>query len=463
MILTSIGLVFLGALGYGFQYGGLVLTSVVGLALMLAGLGAARASQAGLLSQVALPMLGMGMVGLMIHTARGHNEAHFGVFAFMAVLVVYRRMLPILVGTVTIALHHLSFNYMQAWGWGPVCFTEPGFLKVVEHALYVIAEAGILLFLGHRSAQDFKVAEQLSDLASRIRGADGSVNLHVTCADQSDPATKALCEALEHMARSMTLVRQSAQTIRAASDEISHGNLALSGRNEHASASLQETAAAVEQIAGTIRSSNDNARQANDLAMSASKVAAEGGSSVGRVVETMSGIQSSSRKITDIIGVIDGIAFQTNILALNAAVEAARAGEQGRGFAVVAGEVRSLAQRSAAAAREIKQLITSSVSQVEAGSHLVDSTGQTIGEVVVQVQRVSELVNLITHSSSEQSDGIGQINLAINRLDEQTQANAELVKATSNSAQSLSEMADELTRVVSVFKVNAGVAAHGLA
>jgi methyl-accepting chemotaxis protein len=452
VILSGIALTFLGTLAYTVQYGGLALALAVGVVLLGASVVVAMSSKAGTMSQALLPVFGMAMVGLLIHTSRGHNEAHFSVFAFMAVLVVYRKALPILSGAVAIAVHHLSFNYMQAWGWGPICFTEPGFLKVVEHATYVIGESGALLFLAHRADQDFKTAEQLSVVVSHILGADGSVNLHVPRIDSPAPATKALCDVLKHIDDSIGKVRHAAGTIRVASAEITQGNQALSSRTEHAASSLQQTAAAVEEIAGTIRASNDNARQANDLAVSASKVASEGGTAVGRVVETMTGIQHSSRKITDIIGVIDGIAFQTNILALNAAVEAARAGEQGRGFAVVAGEVRSLAQRSAEAAKEIKQLITSSVEQVETGSNLVGSTGQTIGEIVTQVQQVTELVSLITHSSSEQSDGIGQINIAISHLDHDTQANAALVQATAVSVHSLSEMADELTRAVAVFK-----------
>jgi methyl-accepting chemotaxis protein len=453
VVLSGIGLVLLGALAYAVQYGSLGLTMGVGLLLGITAVGVALSSKGRLLSRIALPVLGMGMVALLIHSARGHNEAHFAVFAFLAVLVVYRRALPILAGATAIAVHHLSFNYMQAWGWGPVCFTEPGFLKVVEHALYVVAESGVLLYLASRAHAEFRTAEQLTALAENILSADGTVNLSVAHVTTSDPATRKLIEALTHIAAAMDQVRQASDTIRAASADISQGNMALQARTEQNASHLQETAAAVEQIAGTIRSSTDNARQANTLALKASGVAADGGTAVSRVVDTMTGIQNSSRKITDIIGVIDGIAFQTNILALNAAVEAARAGEQGRGFAVVAGEVRTLAQRSAEAAKEIKQLITASVEQVESGSQLVGATGVTIGDVVVQVKHVTDLVSLISISSSEQNDGIGQINTAINQLDQNTQQNAALVETTASSALSLQHMADELQRAVGVFQM----------
>src|SRR5690606_19413761 len=211
----------------------------------------------------------------------------------------------------------------------------------------------------------------------------------------------------------------------------------------------------VEEIAGTVRHSNQSALQANQLVSSAAEVASRGGEMVSKVVTTMGDINQASRKIVDIIAVIDGIAFQTNILALNAAVEAARAGEQGRGFAVVAGEVRTLAQRSAEAAREIKHLITSSVKQVDAGSGLVGQTGQIIGEVVTQVQSVSELVGHITRSSAEQDKGIGHINEAISRLDRSTQENASLVECTAGAAQRLAQQSDELIAAVAVFKTDA--------
>jgi methyl-accepting chemotaxis protein len=453
VVLAGIGMLFAGALAYAVHYGGLGLTFGVGLVLALASVAVALTSKGQTLSRVALPALGMAMVALLIHTARGHNEAHFAVFAFLAVLVVYRRAVPILAGAVAIAVHHLSFNYMQAWGWGPVCFTEPGFLKVVEHALYVVAESGVLLYLANRAQAEFRTAEQLTALAENILSADGTVNLSVAHVTTTDPASRKLCEAMEHIAAAMDQVRHASDTIRAASADISQGNMALQARTEQAASQLQETAAAVEEIAGTIRSSSDNARQANTLALKASDVATQGGTAVSRVVDTMAGIQNSSRKITDIIGVIDGIAFQTNILALNAAVEAARAGEQGRGFAVVAGEVRTLARRSAEAAKEIKQLITASVEQVESGSQLVGATGATIGDVVVQVKQVTDLVSLISTSSSEQNDGISQINTAINQLDQNTQQNAALVETTASSAMSLQQMADELSRAVAVFEV----------
>ncbi|MBH1987272.1 MAG: MCP four helix bundle domain-containing protein [Burkholderiales bacterium] len=250
-------------------------------------------------------------------------------------------------------------------------------------------------------------------------------------------------------------IRQSTESIVTASSEIAQGNSDLSGRTEHQAASLQETAASMQQMNDTVRTNSDNARQANQLAMQATSVASQGGSDVDAVVQTMTGIQESSRRIADIISVIDGIAFQTNILALNAAVEAARAGEQGRGFAVVASEVRSLAQRSANAAREIKGLITDSVEKVEQGTAQVNGAGRTIQDVVLQVRKVNDLIAEISSSSTEQSQGVGQINVAVSQLDQTTQQNAALVEQTSAAAESLRQQARQLADAVAVFKVGA--------
>ncbi|WP_050476204.1 methyl-accepting chemotaxis protein [Herbaspirillum rhizosphaerae] len=255
-------------------------------------------------------------------------------------------------------------------------------------------------------------------------------------------------------------VRTGTDTIATASSQIAMGNLDLSTRTEQQASSLEETASAMEQLTSTVKQNADNARQANQLAASASEVAIAGGDVVGKVVETMGTIHESSKKIVDIISVIDGIAFQTNILALNAAVEAARAGEQGRGFAVVASEVRGLAQRSAAAAKEIKALIDNSVAQVDAGSRLVEQAGTTMTDVVNSVRRVTDIVGEISSASEEQSDGIEQINLAITQMDEVTQKNAALVEEAAAAAQSMQHQAGTLLEVVSIFKLGAE---HGAA
>jgi len=270
--------------------------------------------------------------------------------------------------------------------------------------------------------------------------------------------TGSLLRALRHMNDSLvgivSQVRGGTDTIATASREISAGNLDLSARTEQQAGALEETAASMEELTTTVRQNADNARQANQLAIAASEVATQGGAVVGEVITTMGAINDSSQRIADIIGVIDGIAFQTNILALNAAVEAARAGEQGRGFAVVASEVRNLAQRSAAAAKEIKELISASVANVDAGTKLVDRAGATMEEVVGSIRRVTDIMAEITSASQEQTGGIEQVNGAIGQMDQVTQQNAALVEEAAAAAASMQDQAAKLAEVVSVFKLD---------
>ncbi|MFE8644228.1 methyl-accepting chemotaxis protein [Sphingomonas sp. NCPPB 2930] len=268
----------------------------------------------------------------------------------------------------------------------------------------------------------------------------------------------------DSLARVVGGVRANAEGVATASAQISQGNNDLSARTEQQASSLEETAASMEELGSTVRQNADNARQANQLAISASAVAVQGGEAVGEVVETMKGINDSSRRIADIIGTIDGIAFQTNILALNAAVEAARAGEQGRGFAVVASEVRSLAQRSAEAAKEIKALITASVQRVEQGTAQVDRAGATMTEVVGSIRRVTDIMGEISAASAEQSAGVGQVSEAVTQMDQATQQNAALVEESAAAAASLRSQAEQLVSAVSVFQLTRirtpGAAAH---
>jgi methyl-accepting chemotaxis protein len=301
----------------------------------------------------------------------------------------------------------------------------------------------------------------VAQLANAIADADLSSAIAVRPGD-----TTSVVAAMARMQQALTTivgsVRGNADSVSTASAEIAQGNNDLSSRTEQQASALEETAASMEQLGATVRQNADNARQANQLALSASSVAVQGGEVVGLVVETMKGINDSSRKISDIIQVIDGIAFQTNILALNAAVEAARAGEQGRGFAVVASEVRSLAGRSADAAKEIKSLINASVERVEQGSALVDQAGATMTEVVGSIRRVTDIMGEISAASNEQSLGVSQIGEAVTQMDQVTQQNAALVEEMAAAASSLKSQAQDLVQTVSVFKLG-GHAAHHVA
>ena len=297
-------------------------------------------------------------------------------------------------------------------------------------------------------------------VAETVAKGDLSSKIEVTSKDELGRLMQALKGMNDNLIGIVNRIRESSESIATGSTEISTGNNDLSQRTEEQASNLQQTAASMEQLASTVRNNTDNAHQATALARDAAQTASQGGEAMEQVTRTMETISTSSRKIADIIGVIDGIAFQTNILALNAAVEAARAGEQGRGFAVVAGEVRALAGRSAEAAKEIKQLIQQSVNQVSEGTRLVGVTGQTIADVVRQVQSVSTLIQEISNASQEQSQGTGQVSDAIAQLDQVTQQNAALVEESAAAASSLSHQAAELNQLVSTFKTGTGTSAR---
>jgi len=328
-------------------------------------------------------------------------------------------------------------------------------LTLIFSALAILVAAALGYFLTRSITRPLLNAVKV---AENVAAGDLTTQIQVSSGDETGQLMQGLKNMNENLLKIVTEVRAGTNAINSASSEIAAGNLDLSSRTEQQASSLEETASAMEQMTATVKQNADNARQANQLATQASRVAVQGGEVVGEVVNTMEGINASSRKIVDIIAVIDGIAFQTNILALNAAVEAARAGEQGRGFAVVGSEVRKLAQRSASAAKEIKVLIDDSVSKVDNGTQLVAKAGETMAEVVSSVKNVTDIVGEIAIASNEQSTGIEEINKAINQMDEVTQQNAALVQEASSAAYSLNEQAERLSQAISIFKVSAGSA-----
>ncbi|MBY0465313.1 MAG: HAMP domain-containing protein [Burkholderiales bacterium] len=291
-------------------------------------------------------------------------------------------------------------------------------------------------------------------VAQAVAQGDLTVHVQARSRDEAGQLLQALHDMNQNLQRMVGKVRMSSDSIVTGATQVAAGSMDLSQRTEAQAANLEETAASLEELTSTVTQTSDTSRQANQLAHQASQAATRGGEVVGKVVQTMSDITHSSHKMSEIIGVIDGIAFQTNILALNAAVEAARAGEAGRGFAVVAGEVRSLAQRSAEAAREIKALIQGSISNVEAGSELVAQAGRSMEDIVSQVSRVTDLINEMSSATQEQTSGIQQINTAVAQMDQMTQQNAALVEESSAAAASLQSQATDLTQAVAVFKTD---------
>ena len=329
-------------------------------------------------------------------------------------------------------------------------------LLKVSALTVAVSLALAILVLGAVIARSLRRLALVRDALDDIASGEGDLTRRLATHghDELTQISRAFNQFVDKIAAVLVRIRESSEAVRMATGEIASGNQNLSARTEQQASSLEQTAAAMEQLTATVQQNAENARQANQLATGASDVATHGGSVVAQVVQTMGGIETSSRKIADIIGVIDSIAFQTNILALNAAVEAARAGEQGRGFAVVASEVRVLAQRSATAAKEIKGLIDESVQQVNAGSRLVHDAGATMDKVVDSVRRVTAIVTEISHASQEQSAGIGEINSAVSQMDQSTQQNAALVEEATAAAQSLQQQAAQLADAVAGFKLD---------
>ena len=333
-------------------------------------------------------------------------------------------------------------------------------LKLVS-VISILAGVTIPLLLGLALSRGItRSLKQAIQASNAVAQGDLTQRISVTGKDEVSDLLSALKKMQDSLAQVVTQVRQGSMSLETASAEIAQGNQDLSARTESQASALEETAASMEELSSTVKQNADNARQANQLAQSASSVAVQGGEVVAQVVDTMKGINESSHKIADIISVIDGIAFQTNILALNAAVEAARAGEQGRGFAVVAGEVRSLASRSAEAAKEIKALIEASVQRVEQGGALVDQAGQAMQEIVTSVRRVTDIMGEISAASSEQSAGVAQVGQAVTQMDQATQQNAALVEEMAAAASSLKQQATDLVQAVSVFRVDSSLSSR---
>lgn len=428
-------------------------TTAIAVTLLLCGVagvsyGLRRGTQ---VLRYVLTVVLVALVALHIQLARGMVEVHFGVFVVLAFLLVYQDWTVIVFGAVLFAVHHVLFDRLQAANVGVYCVAAPDFGRIMLHAAYVVVQAGVEVVLAVQMARSTRQGEELTRLVAAVNQAD-RIALDVNGMAVETPVGKALKATLHRMNAAVSAVHLCSTSVEVASVEIASGNQDLSARTEQTASNLQQAAASIGALTQGIQQSASNAAEASRLANEASVVAVQGGKVVAQVVHTMQGIHESSNKIGEIIGVINGIAFQTNILALNAAVEAARAGVQGRGFAVVASEVRALAGRSADAAKEIKDLIGTSVARVAQGSALVDQAGATMTQVVDAIRRVSDIVGEISSVTKEQAERAAGVSAAVTHMDEATQQNAAMVEQMAAAADSLKGQARELVRVMSAFK-----------
>ncbi|WP_246316138.1 methyl-accepting chemotaxis protein [Tepidicella baoligensis] len=444
------------AIGLAFESPVMPLSSVLGwtLLLTLPGFFASLVWRGSLGSRLLMALSLAALVALHIQLSAGMVEFHFGVFMTLALLMVYLDWRPIALAAAFFAVHHILFDRLQAAGFGVYCLTQPHLGIIFIHAAYVVLQTVFEMIFVTKLSRNVRDNAEVALLAKHLSDGD-QVALNVEGVEVRAPLAVELRAILGRMASIMATVRQTSDQILTASAEIASGNRDLSSRTESAANHLATTSSSMDALTAAVREGATTAQQASRLAGEAAGVAQRGGAVVDEVVQTMDALHADSRKMADIIAVIDGIAFQTNILALNAAVEAARAGEQGRGFAVVAAEVRGLAQRSAQAAREIKHLIDESVGKVAGSNELVQSAGATMRDVVQSVRQVSDMLAAMAASASEQSDRIAEVNAAVGELDRTTLQNAGLVEQSSAAAESLREQAQRLAQMVTVFRLTA--------
>lgn len=462
LMLIGMGVTWLGACFYAWRNSGLVPTLVVGGVFLACALAVAWVARGRLPSRLLMPVFGMLMVGLIIQADQGNSVAHFSVFAMLGCTVVYRSVVPPLIAAATIAVHHVLFNLLQElawfriWGWLPVCFVSPSWSLVVEHAVYVVVETLVLVILARNAGRDFGVAEQIGKVAAHLTADPDVMNLDMSpFAAVQEPRARRLLDAIERIGTLVTEVHGVTTRVSRASTQIAQGNDDLSRRTQEQAASLEETAAAMEEMTATVRQNAEHAGTASGLASQAHVDAEKGGAVVRQAVEAMAAINASSKQIGEIVTLIDEIAFQTNLLALNAAVEAARAGENGRGFAVVASEVRTLAQRSGVAAKDIRKLITDSSQRVQAGSLLVDESGEALSQIVASVRQASGIVKEIASASGEQSRGIEQVNHVLTQMDATTQQNAAMVEHAAAASRAMQDSVEVLRQQLAIFKLDA--------
>jgi methyl-accepting chemotaxis protein len=452
IILSAIVASALAALAIGYSYIDTNLAWGLTAVLLAVAVLAYVTSRGTLLSSLVLSTTLCGFVILHIQLSQGLTEFHFGVFVTLALLLVYVDWRPVVLAAALFAVHHLLFDRLQAAGWGLYCLTRPSLAVVVLHAVYVVIQTALEIVLISYTRKITRAGSELESLVHAVNRSDGITLGRASSIPVQTTLASVLKNALGRMEGAILTVQRIATEMKQAGQEIARDNRDLAQRTDSQAASLQETLTSMQALTSTVQQNTANAQQANVLAQNASNVALQGGTVVGEVVDTMKGINDSSKKIADIINVIDGIAFQTNILALNAAVEAARAGEQGRGFAVVAGEVRALAGRSAEAAKEIKRLITDSVQRVEQGTAQADRAGMTMKEVVEAIRRVTDIMGEISAASAEQNASVARIGDGVGQMEESTRLNALLAKGMNEVVEQLHHQAQEMVRAIGIFQ-----------
>ncbi len=395
----------------------------------------------------------MVLAALHIHLMSGMAEIHFGIFVLLSLLLAYRDWRTILCAAVVIALHHLSFNFLQQWGYGTICFSEPSLPMVLLHAAYVVVQAAALGWLAWKMERAAVAAEELARLSAHIGREAGVFDLRFGGMSMDSGLGRSFKATMDAVHRTLSGVRNTATALSAASRDIMQDNQQLEERTRTQADSLERTVASMRDLAANVHDNASNALQAQQLSDEARRIVDTGSAAVAGVATVMGEIQQEANKISEITGLIDSIAFQTNILALNAAVEAARAGESGRGFAVVATEVRALAQRSASAAREIRTLIHGSLEKTSNGFRQADHAAGVIREVVASIERVAAIVGQIGDAGRAQSTDIDEVNQAVTQMDELTRQNAARVAQAADASAALQAQAAELLQAVGVFRL----------
>jgi methyl-accepting chemotaxis protein len=410
----------------------------------------------GLLSSFLVSASLVALTALQIHLSRGVLEFHFNVFVTLSALLAYRDWRVIVFTGALFAAHHLAFDRMLAAGMGTYCLSEPSLMRIALHAGFVVAQCLFLSKLAILMRREARAGQELEFLVNSL-GQEGPIHLHPSSLSAQTPTGQNLLRAQSRMTGALQQIQRTTQQVQSASDELASGGELLKERSNAIARELSESAMTLDQIVVIVQGNNAAASEALKMAERSGALADAGGALVNQVVGNMHDIETSSARITDIVAVIDGIAFQTNILALNAAVEAARAGEQGKGFAVVASEVRSLALRSATAAKEIKTLIETSSGTITTGTVLVHRTGETIAELVESVRKISKLFQELSADSSDHADGLRAVTQAMQQLTDLTRSNTEIAEQSATSSSSLRLEVQHLAAVLHCFEVDAPV------